>query len=63
MTLSEIKEQPTLIDNIHESCFRAYHILEQVLTMVERGDTKETIFDVVQLLKINPIEKSIPKCT
>ena len=49
--LKTIQAKPTTLENIHESCFRSYDILEQVLIMVKRGDTKETIFEVVEFLK------------
>lgn len=50
MDLYEIQQMPTLIDTVHESCYRAYHILAQVMKMVERGDSKESIFEVATLL-------------
>ena len=49
--LSEIKAMPTVIDKVHESCFRSSMILRQVLEMVKRGDSKETIFEVVEMLQ------------
>lgn len=50
MNLKEIQEMPTVIENIHESCFRSYQILYHILTMVERGDSKQTIMEMHQLL-------------
>lgn len=58
MELTTIKEKMTTLDNIHESCFRSHSILELVLEMVERGDSKETIFAVVRHLKSDPISKT-----
>ena len=55
-TLKQIQAMPTTLEKIHESCFRSYNILKQVMIMVERGDTKETIFEVVEFLQENPIE-------
>ncbi len=49
--LEEILQFPTVINNKHESLLRSFHILNHVLDMVNRGDSKETIFEVVQLLK------------
>ena len=57
--LREIQIIPTVIDKVHESCFRSYHILNHVLKMVERGDSKETIFEVVELLRESEIETTI----
>ena len=54
MTLSDIQKMPTVIDNTHESCFQCYHILNAVLEMVKRGDSKETIKEVFELLCFNP---------
>ena len=59
--LKTIQAKPTILENIHESCFRSYDILEQVLIMVERDDTKETIFEVVELLKGCPTETEFRK--
>lgn len=56
MELHEIQKMPTSIDKIHESCFRNSQILVHVLTMIERGDSKDTIFEVVDLLKTTPYE-------
>ena len=49
--IKSILEKPRIIGDLHESCFRSYHILEQVLLMVERGDSKESIFEVVEYLR------------
>ena len=41
---------PTVNSNIHESVFKSYHVLAKVLEMIERGDSKETIQEVVSML-------------
>jgi len=51
MKASEIKSLPEVFENIHESCFKSYHILNKVLEMIERGDSKKTIFEFVEHLK------------
>lgn len=56
MTLNEIQNQPTILEQIHESCFRSYHILDKVLEMIQRGDSTYTIFEVVKFLKEYPVE-------
>ena len=49
--IPEILRHPTVIDNVHESAaYRSYHILEYVMLMIERGDSKETIKEIVQFL-------------
>ena len=60
-TLKQIQAMPTTLENIHESCFRSDGILKQVLTMVERGDTKQTIFEVVEFLQEYPINTEFTK--
>lgn len=54
--LQQIQRMPTSIDNIHESAFRSYSVLDMVLAMVERGDSKQTIFDVVEMMKEYPLD-------
>ncbi len=49
--LKEIAKFPTVIDNNHESLYRSYQILNQVLNMLERGDSQETILEVVRYLQ------------
>jgi hypothetical protein len=51
MKLIEIQMMPTVIDKTHESCYQSYHILIYVLEMVKRGDSAETIFDLVEMLR------------
>lgn len=60
-TLKQIQMKPTCLEKIHESCYRSYSILEKVLIMVERGDSKETIFEVVEFLKEHPVDTMITK--
>ena len=61
MSLKQIQTKPTCLENIHESCFRSCSILEQVLIMVERGDSKETIFEVVDFLNEYPIDTMLTR--
>jgi hypothetical protein len=54
--IKEIKDFPTQIRDIsnelsHESVLRAYQILEYTKTMLERGDSNETILEVIQHLE------------
>ena len=60
-TLKQIQAMPTTLENINESCFRSYDILKQVMIMVERGDTKQTIFEVVEFLQEYPIDTEFVK--
>lgn len=47
MTTTEIKEFPSVYANIHESVFRSYQLLQKVKEMVGRGDSKETILEII----------------
>jgi len=49
--MNQIQKFQKIHENIHESIFQSYHILDKVLQMVDRGDSKETIFEVVELLR------------
>ena len=49
-SLIEIYQKPYFESNIHESVFRCYSVLEKVMEMVNRGDSKETIQEVVSML-------------
>lgn len=49
--MEQIQKFQKTHENIHESIFQSYHILDKVLQMVDRGDSKETIFEVVELLR------------
>jgi hypothetical protein len=46
--IEDIRRLPTELDGIHESCFRSFHVLNLVCSMVKRGDSKETIIMVVK---------------
>lgn len=58
-SLKEIQKMPTCVSAIHESCYRSYHILDQVLNTVERGDSKETIFEMVEFLREYPLDREL----
>lgn len=49
--ISMIAKMPTKIDNIHQSCYRSDRILRYVMDMIERGDSAQTICDVVEYLQ------------
>ena len=59
--LKRIQAKPTTLEKVHESVYRSYDILEHVLKMVERGDSKETIFEVVEFLKCYPVDTEFTK--
>jgi hypothetical protein len=41
-------------NNMHESCFRCYSTLQEILDMIDRWDSKKTIIMVAQYLWYNP---------
>lgn len=44
--ITEIKNMPTVQDNVHESVYKAHSTLMLIMDMVHRGDSKETIWNV-----------------
>jgi len=60
-TLKGIQNMPTTLEKVHESSYRSYHILNHVLLMIERNDSKETIFETVALLRENSINTELTK--
>lgn len=44
--ISEIKKMPTILDNVHENVYKAHATLLLIIEMVNRGDSKETIWNV-----------------
>jgi hypothetical protein len=55
---NEIAKMPTCIDNIppgsrgvHESCTRAYQILEKVKWLLERATDSEVILELIRLME------------
>lgn len=54
-TTSELVRMPNEKDpKIHESVFRAYNILEHTKTMLKRGDSVETILEIIQMMETTP---------
>ena len=49
MNIEEIKKLPTVYENISESIFKSFHVLEKVKTMLQRNDSKETILEMIDL--------------
>jgi len=49
--MEDILLKPQTIDAIHESCYRSYHILELVKTLIERGCDKDTILEIAEFLE------------
>ena len=48
MRFNELKEKPTAINNVHQSCYRAFSILQDVKEMIKRKDSVETISEYIE---------------
>lgn len=57
MTIHDIVFMPQVFRNVHESTYRAYHILGFIMQMVERGDSPETIKQMHEFLMQCPQQK------
>lgn len=51
MDFKEIISMPMSINKNHESLYKSFHILDHVMVMAKRGDSNETIIEVVNLLR------------
>jgi len=51
MKIREIVETPTVIDGIHESCFRSYQILHYVEYLLSKNTPTIVILDIIDELK------------
>lgn len=65
MQIYEIQKQPTSITSeqmreildtgckgAHESVCRAFHVARKIREMLERGDSKETILECIELMEM-----------
>jgi hypothetical protein len=61
MDLIEILEMDSVREyencKVHESVFQSYHIVDFVYNMARRGDSSETIVQVINLIRILEREK------
>ena len=51
MRIADIKDNPTVYKDVHESIYRSYQILEYVKEMLLRGDSSETILDIIEQIE------------
>ena len=54
MKLEEIKKMPTVIDNVHESCYRSYHILrymKDILTVYSEMSGNKFLLEIISFLE------------
>ena len=51
MRIKELMKFPTVIDKTHESCYRCYHILENVKHWIEHKVPHEMILEWLEEFK------------
>lgn len=54
----QISGFPTVHNGVHESVYKAYQVLERVKVMLERGDSRETILEIIKLLEDHTISSN-----
>lgn len=58
MKILEIVELPTTINNVSESCYRSYAILEMTIELLKKETPAEVILSLIQEMREVPrIEK------
>ena len=53
MKISDIKKIPVVHANIHESVYKSFQTLDLVKGMLGRGDSRESIINVIELIYEN----------
>jgi hypothetical protein len=56
-----IKTMPTIYNNVHESIYRSYHTLHLVCEMLGRGDSAESIKEVISAIEHIDTDVSPPE--
>lgn len=49
--IEKILKMPTVIDNKHESLYRVTHVLDHVVKMIIREDSKDSILEMIGFLR------------
>jgi hypothetical protein len=47
-SITRIQKLPNTLNNIHESCYKSYHVMNLMVEMLERGDSAESILMLVK---------------
>jgi hypothetical protein len=55
-----IKNMPTVYNNTHESIYRSYHTLALVCEMLGRGDSSESIKEVIAAIEFQDKDQCSP---
>jgi hypothetical protein len=53
MNIEKIKEMPTVYNGVHESIYQSSQLLFEVVEMLKRGDSAETILSIIYFIKDN----------
>ena len=62
MKLSEIRQMPTVRDHVHESVYRAHHILDKVVELLKDETPTKVIVEIVEDLRKQTPEQAKENC-
>ena len=57
--IKEIRSYPTVHENIHESIFRSYHILEKVKELLEKKTSGDIVLELINEMEEPEEEETI----
>jgi len=55
-TIDTIATLPTILGNTHESVLRSYNVLQYVTELLKRGDSRETILELLEYFGYHKFE-------
>ena len=61
MKLLDILSEPTVYNNVHESIYRSWHILNAVEWLLERNTPPEVVLSIVRELRAHEAAGPIPE--
>lgn len=63
MSIEDIQAMPTVIENNHESLYRAYHVLDKVRGLLNLNTPAEVIIEIIHECYRFPKERTILTAT
>lgn len=51
MEIDDVRSLPTVINGVHESCYKSYQELELMKKMLRRWDSRETILEIISFIE------------
>ena len=48
--IKRVIETPKVIGSVSQTCYRSYDVLQYVMKMLKRGDSYETILDMIAFM-------------